>query len=153
MDDPRDIVRDFREIAPDYAPNPDAIMNEEDDRVRRLKQVIADRLDPWERNIIILYADCGSLRELGKRKWIPREKSLSQFKGRAMGAGSVRRDCDIWEEYCTARRIPFEAVAPRPGATKWDADYFARVTGWTGRTSNHARDAALLVFGKSASAK
>ena len=67
MDDPRDIVRDFREIAPDYAPDPDALMNEEDDRVRRLKQVIADRLDPWERNIIILYADCGSLRELGKR--------------------------------------------------------------------------------------
>ena len=67
MDDPRDIVRDFREIAPDYAPDPDALMNEEDDRVRRLKQVIADRLDPWERNVIILYADCGSLRQLGKR--------------------------------------------------------------------------------------
>lgn len=67
MDDPRDIVRDFREIAPDYAPDPDALMTEEDDRVRRIKQVIADRLDPWERNVIILYADCGSLRKLGKR--------------------------------------------------------------------------------------
>lgn len=67
MDDPRDIVRDFREIAPDYAPNPDALMNDEDDRVRRLKQVIADRLDPWERNVILLYTDCGSLRKLGKR--------------------------------------------------------------------------------------
>lgn len=27
MDDPRDIVRDFREIAPDYAPNPDTLFN------------------------------------------------------------------------------------------------------------------------------
>ena len=67
MDDPRDIVHDFREIAPDYAPNPDALFNEEDDRTRRLKAVIADALEPWERNVIILYADCGSLRKLGKR--------------------------------------------------------------------------------------
>lgn len=67
MDDLREIVRDFREIAPDYAPNPDVLFNDEDDRVRRLKAVIADALEPWERNVIILYADCGSLRKLGKR--------------------------------------------------------------------------------------
>lgn len=67
MDDPRDIVKYFREIAPDYAPDPDALFSEEDDRVRRLKAVIADRLDPWERNIIILYAEIGSLRKLGER--------------------------------------------------------------------------------------
>ena len=83
-----------------------------------------------------------------KRKWIPREQSLSQFKGRAMGAGSVKRDCDIWEEYCTEHCIPFEALPPRKGLTKWTAESFAAVTGWKGRTSNHARDAAMLVFGK-----
>ena len=82
------------------------------------------------------------------RKWIPRERSLSQFKGRAMGAGSVRRDAQIWEEFCAGKGIPFLPVAPRPGLTKWDAQTFARVTGWEGRTSNHARDAALLVFGR-----
>lgn len=27
-----------------------------------------------------------------KRKWLPREKNLAEFKGRAMGAGSVKRD-------------------------------------------------------------
>ena len=37
MDDPRDIVRDYRDIAPDYAPAADPLFNEEDDRVRRLK--------------------------------------------------------------------------------------------------------------------
>ena len=26
-----------------------------------------------------------------KRKWIPREKDLAEFRGRAMGAGSVKR--------------------------------------------------------------
>jgi len=66
MDDPRKIVRDFRELLPDYAPNPDALLDEEDDRVRRLKTVIS-HLDDWKRNVIVLYADCGSLRKLGKR--------------------------------------------------------------------------------------
>ena len=83
-----------------------------------------------------------------KRKWIPREKSLSQFKGRAMGAGSVRRDSQIWEEFAEYYDIPIVLLPPRQGVTKWSAEYFARVTGWKARTSNHARDAALLVFGK-----
>ena len=83
-----------------------------------------------------------------KRKWIPREKSLSQFKGRAMGAGSVRRDSQIWEEFAAYYDIPIVLLPPRQGVTKWSAEYFARVTGWKARTSNHSRDAALLVFGK-----
>lgn len=83
-----------------------------------------------------------------QRKWIPREQSLSQFKGRAMGAGSIKRDCQIWEEFARDYSLEITFVPPRKGATKWDADYFKKVTGWTGRTSNHARDAALLVFGK-----
>ena len=83
-----------------------------------------------------------------KRQWLPRERNLSEYRGKLMGAGSVRRDCEIWEEFCTEYAIPYTAIPPRKGATKWDADYFKKVTGWTGRTSNHARDAALLVFGK-----
>ena len=83
-----------------------------------------------------------------QRKWIPREQSLSQFKGRAMGAGSINRDCQIWEEFAQDYGLDLTLVPPRKGATKWDADYFEKVTGWKGRTSNHARDAALLVFGK-----
>lgn len=83
-----------------------------------------------------------------KRKWIPREKNLSQFKGRAMGAGSVKRDCAIWEEFCEQYGFRCTAVPPRKGATKWTPETFAAVTGWKGRTSNHARDAAVLVFGK-----
>ena len=91
---------------------------------------------------------CVVFEDARQRKWIPREKSLSQFKGRAMGAGSVKRDCEIWEEFCNYYGIPYEKVPPRPGLTKWDSDTFKKVTGYRGRTSNHARDAALLVFGK-----
>ena len=70
-------------------------------------------------------------------------------KGREalQGAGSIKRDCGVWETYLRARGIPYKAVKPAPGATKWDAAKFARITGWTKRTNEHARDAAGLVFG------
>lgn len=96
----------------------------------------------WNNCTIIVFEDAR------KRQWIPREKNLSEYRGRLMGAGSVKRDCTIWEEFCKDYNFNYLAVPPRRGETKWDADYFARVTGWTKRTSNHARDAALLVYGK-----
>lgn len=83
-----------------------------------------------------------------QRKWIPREKSVSEYRGKLMGAGSVKRDAVIWEEFLTDHGIDYIAKAPQKGATKMNADTFARITGWTGRTSNHGRDAGLLVLGR-----
>lgn len=83
-----------------------------------------------------------------KRKWLPREKSLKEFKGRAMGAGSVRRDSAIWEEWCRTFAIPFVAVPPRAGMTKLSDIQFQGITGYDRRTNEHGRDAAMLVFGR-----
>lgn len=83
-----------------------------------------------------------------QRKWIPREKDLREFKGRAMGAGSVKRDCAIWDEWCRANRIDFVAAPPSPGMTKLSDAYFRGLTGFDRRTNNHGRDAAMLVFGR-----
>jgi len=63
------------------------------------------------------------------------------------GAGSIKRDCSIWQEFCEQNKIPFQAIKPAAGNTKWNAEYFKRITGWKGRTSQHSRDAAALVFG------
>jgi len=82
------------------------------------------------------------------RTWIPREKSLAEFKGRAQGAGSVKRDASIWEEFCEDCGIRLVKVPPKYNTTKLSAEAFARITGYKGRTSEHARDAAMLVFGK-----
>ena len=83
-----------------------------------------------------------------QRKWLPKDATSSEYRGHLMGAGSVKRDSVIWQDALTDWGIPFEMVPPRPGATKWNADTFRRVTGYKGRTSNHARDAALLVYGR-----
>lgn len=78
-----------------------------------------------------------------QRKWYKGDASAKM-----QGAGSIKRDCTIWEDFCKDYDISFRAIPPQGGMTKWDAEYFKRVTGWTGRTSNHGRDAAVLVFGR-----
>lgn len=61
------------------------------------------------------------------------------------GAGSIARDCAIWEEFLTDLKIPFEMVHPKH-VKETTADYFKKLTGWQGRTSKHAREAAWLVL-------
>lgn len=64
------------------------------------------------------------------------------------GAGSVKRDCSIWEDWCKEQDIECVMVSPKHNRTKLSAAQFRVLTKWTGRTSEHARDAALLVFGR-----
>jgi hypothetical protein len=77
------------------------------------------------------------------RTWIPKERGREALQG----VGSVKRDAQIWEEFLSDLGIAFELLAPAAGRTKWSDEYFKKLTGWKGRTSNHARDAAALVFG------
>ena len=83
-----------------------------------------------------------------QRKWIPNMGSIRNEIGRAKGAGSVERDCSIWEDFLSDINVPCEMVAPRYNVTKLRQDAFANLTGWTQRTNEHERDAAMLVFGK-----
>jgi hypothetical protein len=76
------------------------------------------------------------------RKWL-KDKSADAIQG----AGSIKRDCTIWEDFLKDKGIHFASIAPRGGLTKLPPETFARMTGWTERTSNHARDAAMLVYG------
>ena len=62
----KDAARDYMEIRKDYAFDPD-IMNDEPERVARVKYIVNNRLNQVDRTLIILYADCQSYRKLGKR--------------------------------------------------------------------------------------
>ena len=83
-----------------------------------------------------------------QRRWIPDTHDIRREMGRRQGAGSVKRDCQIWEDFLSDNGIRFEARAPKNNATKMNADYFKALTKWPKRVSNHARDAAMLVFGE-----
>lgn len=66
---------------------------------------------------------------------------------RLQGAGSVKRDCVIWEEFLNDRKIPYMLIAPKNNNTKLSSESFKKITGYSGRTNEHTRDAAMLVFG------
>jgi len=63
------------------------------------------------------------------------------------GAGSIKRDAKIWEDFLTDLGVPFELVAPKNNKTKTTAEQFKRLTGWDERTNVHGRDAGMLVVG------
>ena len=62
----REVVFEFRKIRQDYTYNPD-IMNEEDERLTRVKKIIDTKLSLADKTIILLYVDCQSYRKLGAR--------------------------------------------------------------------------------------
>lgn len=62
----REVVSEFRKIRQEYTYNPD-IMNEEDERLTRVKKIIDTKLSLADKTIILLYVDCQSYRKLGKR--------------------------------------------------------------------------------------
>jgi hypothetical protein len=88
-------------------------------------------------NVILVFEDARQRRWYGSNSW---EKM--------QGAGSVKRDCSIWEDFCKDLGLPFQAQPPQGGMTKVSSEYFKMISHWTGRTSNHARDAAMLVIGR-----
>jgi hypothetical protein len=77
-----------------------------------------------------------------QRKWFDK-KGIEALQG----AGSIKRDCKIWQEFCEYHKFKYEMIKPQKNQTKWTSEYFKKVTGWTGRTNEHGRDAAVLVFG------
>lgn len=61
-----EVIAEFRKIKQEYSYNPD-IMNEEDERLTRVKKIIDNKLSLADKTIILLYVDCQSYRKLGKR--------------------------------------------------------------------------------------
>ncbi|TGK36185.1 hypothetical protein EHQ12_04185 [Leptospira gomenensis] len=93
----------------------------------------------WEKDKSL----CLLIEDARKRKWFGDNAGAKR-----MGAGSVKRDCKLWEEFCNKNGIPFRLVHPKKGGTKNKPAEFQILTGWTGRTSSHARDAAMIVYGR-----
>lgn len=61
------------------------------------------------------------------------------------GAGSIIRDCRIWEAEMERQGIRVEWVHPKD-VKATTAEQFKKLTGWEGRTSIHAREAAWMII-------
>lgn len=91
-------------------------------------------------SLLVVFEDCRNLRMVNGRNW-KKDQAVLQ------GVGSVKRDCSIWEDFLRDRGIPYHTRKPTPASLKWKAEKFQRITGWASRTNNHARDAAVIVYG------
>lgn len=82
-----------------------------------------------------------------------RQVNMKTDPVKAQGAGSVKRDANIWEEFLSDKEIfpdiSFQFVRPNKNNTKngLSAESWRKITKWAGPADTHARDAAMLVFG------
>ncbi len=82
------------------------------------------------------------------RKWFGSNSNLKQ-----QGAGSIKRDSKIWDDFLNDLKklkaiVDYKMIHPIKGATKLNKTTFARATKYNESTSEHGRDAAMLVFQK-----
>ena len=83
-----------------------------------------------------------------KRKWFGTERMPRELeRKRLQGVGSVKRDATIWDDYLAGLGVDYEMVEPKRNVTKLTQEGFKNITGYSKRTNEHERDAAMLVYG------
>lgn len=82
------------------------------------------------------------IEDVRKRTWVDPSIGSERLKG----VGSVTRDCSIWQEFCERNGLRHILVPPSNIDTKRSAEDFEMITGWTARTSGHARDAGMMIY-------
>lgn len=77
----------------------------------------------------------------------------SQAMARKVGqdVGSNKREASLLIEYFERKHIAYTAIVPKKkstGSGKITQEYFKKLSGWTKRTNQHERDAAMMILGK-----
>jgi hypothetical protein len=66
----------------------------------------------------------------------------------AQNVGSNKRDATLIIDFCTRNGIDVRPQTPQRGAKDIDAKYFQLLTGYDKSTSQHGRDAGMLIAGR-----
>lgn len=80
-----------------------------------------------------------------KHVWQKAAASTKALQRQGVNVGSVIREAELLAEGLERLGLPVKRVAPRK---KVNAEIFKKYTGYTSRTNQHERDAALLCFGR-----
>lgn len=74
-------------------------------------------------------------------------KEKNAYKGILQGSGDVRGQSRSIEQFLEDYKIPYIAKKPTAKTTKVSVEYFNRLTRWSKRSSEHSRDAGMLIQG------
>lgn len=78
-----------------------------------------------------------------------RPKSGQAHDRISSNVGMNKRDCQLIIEWCQINDVKLTKVRPtKKSFTKLSKEEFKKITGYEGMISEHARDAAMLVFGR-----
>ena len=113
--------------------------------ITQAMQCVLEYEDEYDLKDITLYIEDARL-----RTWFGAMDARQAKSGAGVreGVGSVKRDAQIWEDWCKENGYEYLLLSPAAKGAKVDAVKFEKITGWQGRTSQHARDAAMLVYGR-----
>lgn len=65
----------------------------------------------------------------------------------SQNVGGVKAYTRLIIEWCERKNIPVIKMRPsKKSATKLSAETFNKITGWEGKTSQHGRDAGMMVY-------
>ncbi|MET3512759.1 hypothetical protein ABIC63_000524 [Pseudacidovorax sp. 1753] len=91
----------------------------------------------------VIYEDS----RLQSRAWTAQAKTA---KGAALATardlGQVDAWCSLIDAICEELGIPAHGISPAAKGPKRSAENFAAYTGWTGRSNQHCRDAAMVAW-------
>ena len=88
--------------------------------------------------------------EDARKRGANRRETSDIARAKAQGAGSIKRDSAIWEDYLTFLKVSHTMIPPMRNGTAYREMIFASVYPyWTQRTSEHARAAANMISSKS----
>lgn len=69
----------IKDMLEDYKPD-NGLFSEEDEKINLLKNIIYKKLDEVDRRIILMYAELGSLRKLGRELGVSSSTALSRIR-------------------------------------------------------------------------
>jgi len=77
--------------------------------------------------------------------WVP-SKNKAVANNIARKIGQVDALCSLIEEMCNRYEIKFMRVSPKAKGSKMNAEDFNGLTGWSARSNQHERDAAMVAW-------
>lgn len=75
-----------------------------------------------------------------KRNWFGKNS-----KQKLQGAGSIKGTCKTIEDLLKLIKYRYEMVSPLRGGTKLSKELIHEITGYNGKSSEHSRDAIMIV--------
>lgn len=82
---------------------------------------------------------------LQSHTWSRKLSQAAQLKV-ARDVGQIDAWCRLIVATCERLGIPAHGISPKNKGSKLNAEQFEQLTGWTGRTNEHQRDAAALAW-------